>query len=199
MSDNIYVIYKHTSPSGKSYIGITKHYDRRCMQHSRVDGSSPKFHHAIRKYGWEAFTHEVLATNLTLEEARELEQMCINKWNTIKEGYNTHPGGDIPVGILNRGVLKTEDHITSIEHACKDRVQTLEQKIMAYVKRWKVSYEQAAAYFATKQVDPTINPRYGKSYYGYHSVKKSRRNTRGSGSQLDPITLTHSPEHLPAE
>ena len=27
MSD--YVIYKHTSPSGKSYIGQTKHYDTR--------------------------------------------------------------------------------------------------------------------------------------------------------------------------
>lgn len=33
MSNNIYLIYKHTSPSGKSYIGLTNNYQRRCREH----------------------------------------------------------------------------------------------------------------------------------------------------------------------
>ena len=106
MSGNIYCLYRHTSPSGKAYIGITNDYTRRCDEHQRADGSSPKFHRAIRKYGWDNFTHEILATGMTESEAGELEVACITKWNTWHGGYNSHPGGAIPVGPVPR----TEQH-----------------------------------------------------------------------------------------
>lgn len=55
------VIYMHTSPSGKHYIGQTK---QKINNRFRSDGSGYKqcrvFYNAIKKYGWNNFKHEIL-------------------------------------------------------------------------------------------------------------------------------------------
>jgi len=90
-----YLVYKHTSPSGKSYIGFTCDYDRRCKQHISQQSECTAFRNAIQKYGWESFTHEILYTELTLEEACEIEQHLIEHLNTLSpHGYNLTTGGD---------------------------------------------------------------------------------------------------------
>lgn len=178
MSDNIYVLYRHTSPSGKAYIGITNDYTRRCEEHQRADGSSPKFHRAIKKYGWDNFIHEQLAVNITEEEAMELEQLCIEKWNTILNGYNMLPGGNVPVGVILRGVPKTDAHIEQLSASCAARIQTTEQKINAYMSRWKVTYEQAVEYFDRKERDGHACKYHDRPYWGYTSVKKTRHKKR---------------------
>lgn len=87
-----YLIYKHTSPSGKSYIGQTKDYEQRCKLHQQK--GCPIFYRAIKKYGWENFTHDILQDNLSLEDANKLEQDYIIKYNTIyPHGYNIRSGG----------------------------------------------------------------------------------------------------------
>lgn len=49
-----YVLYKATSPSGKTYIGVTNNFKRRLKEH----GTSPySFGCAIRKYGKDNFTY----------------------------------------------------------------------------------------------------------------------------------------------
>lgn len=95
---NVWTIYKHTNKiNGKSYIGQTINSPERRW---RVDGSgykdSPKFHGAIIKYGWEAFTHEVLEEVNTLEDANQREIYWINFYDTYNndnKGYNMTPGG----------------------------------------------------------------------------------------------------------
>ena len=95
---NNYVIYCHTSPSGKKYIGQTNHYGKRCAAHKR-DSKDPvksknRFHSAIIKYGWNSFTHEILKNDLTLEEANYWEEFYIKELNTIHpNGYNLTTGG----------------------------------------------------------------------------------------------------------
>lgn len=175
MSGNIYCLYRHTSPSGKAYIGITCDYTRRCESHQRADGSSPKFHRAIRKYGWDNFTHEILACDLTEEEAQELEVACIAKWNTINEGYNCMPGGGGTPRIALSGICLTDDHINKIAASCANRKQSLETKIKAYMKRHNKSYDEAARYFRNKETTSTTH----KDYCGYASVKKTRMKKRG--------------------
>ena len=96
---NPHVIYQHTSPSGKSYIGQTNNYKKRNSYHKfsireedRLQ-SSP-FTQAIAKYGWDSFTHRLLENNLTLDEANEREQFYIALFNTLTpNGYNVLPGG----------------------------------------------------------------------------------------------------------
>ena len=54
------------------------------------------FYRAIKKYGWNAFEHEILYQDLTLEEAKAIEIDLISKWKlTDKQfGYNLREGGD---------------------------------------------------------------------------------------------------------
>ena len=102
MNDNnnerIFCIYKHTSPSGKSYIGIT-HQNPPEKRWANGRGYSHNIHftNAINKYGWDNFTHEIIKDKLTEEEAKLLEKELIKKYNTFdsNDGYNATSGGEI--------------------------------------------------------------------------------------------------------
>lgn len=92
-------IYKWThKKSGKSYIGQSiQDPERRRYEHERdakVNECKYRFHNALRKYGIDAFTWEVIDTASTLEELNELEDFYINKYNSIINGYNLRQGGD---------------------------------------------------------------------------------------------------------
>lgn len=92
-----HLIYRHTSPSGKSYIGLTSNYHNRSYAHKydAACGSNLVFHKAIRKYGWDSFKHEIVADNLTKEEACKLEVLLIKELNTqTPDGYNVSSGGE---------------------------------------------------------------------------------------------------------
>lgn len=93
MSNAIYLIYKHTSPSGKSYIGQTKNYNYRCWRHQKTKGCII-FYNAIQKYGWDNFKHEILISGLTLDQANKYEEFYISEHNTLfPNGYNIKLGG----------------------------------------------------------------------------------------------------------
>lgn len=95
MSDNIYLVYKHTSPSGKSYIGVTNDYPKRCNEHQQSQGYCRLFYKAIKKYGWDNFLHEILYDNLSLDQANWREQQSINEYGSLApSGYNLLPGGN---------------------------------------------------------------------------------------------------------
>lgn len=91
-----YTVYKHTTPSGKSYIGITgKPVESRWLN-GRGYKRNNHFWNAIQKYGWENITHEVLASNLTKEEACEAEKKYISMFQSADQskGYNLTFGGE---------------------------------------------------------------------------------------------------------
>ena len=90
-----YIIYKHTcSINGKSYIGQTKQYEKRCDQHSKPYSRCTAFRNAIQKHGWHNFQSLVLADGLTLDEANTLEERFIREHNTVSPyGYNLALGG----------------------------------------------------------------------------------------------------------
>jgi len=90
---NRYVIYKLTSPSGRSYIGCTMHYKKRMWQHSTSTDNYP-IHKAIRKYGWENITKEIVMTVGDPKLLGPLEIFCIQFYNTYNSGYNQTLGGD---------------------------------------------------------------------------------------------------------
>jgi group I intron endonuclease len=89
-----YVIYRYTSPSGKSYIGQTKDIKQRSRSHRKCSSGCLAFADAIKRYGWSAFTLDILFENLTIDMANLMEQECIAKYNTLAPyGYNLHSGG----------------------------------------------------------------------------------------------------------
>lgn len=98
------IIYKYTSPSGKSYIGQTVRPEARMAKHRRMEGDCA-FHRAIKKYGFENFTYEVLVT-IDLENKQELKQKLdfferfyIRKYHTYENGYNMTLGGEGGLGV----------------------------------------------------------------------------------------------------
>ena len=92
---NNYCVYKHTSPSTKVYIGITKQAPNGRWKNGLGYESSPHFWNAIKKYGWENFKHEVLYTGLSCEHACLIEQMLIEEYDSTNPlyGYNQKIGG----------------------------------------------------------------------------------------------------------
>lgn len=112
-----WVIYKHTNnTSGKSYIGLTKcGMNHRWIKHKSeaFNGSDLHFHRAIRKYGIDDWSHELLEVDIpTIEEAKELEIMYISMYDSYSNGYNSTTGGDCPTTSL--GPVKHKDVFTWI-------------------------------------------------------------------------------------
>lgn len=88
-----FLIYKYTSPSGKSYIGQTNNLTRRSNKH-RTSESCRAFAAAISCYGWDAFKLQILASDLTQDDANKLEQYFIASHSTLSPfGYNLRTGG----------------------------------------------------------------------------------------------------------
>ncbi len=93
-----WTVYVHINKiNQKIYVGITsKSLQERFRSNGVGYRSCSHFWHAIQKYGWKAFEHEVIASNLTEEEACNMEKLLIKKLNTTDQryGYNISEGGD---------------------------------------------------------------------------------------------------------
>ena len=103
------IIYKYTSPSGKSYIGQTNQESKRKYRFENLNQSygSPKINNARRKYSPENFNYEILF-EVDIEDKDELRKILgeqeiiyINQFNTVKNGYNHQEGGLHKTNILN--------------------------------------------------------------------------------------------------
>lgn len=91
----MWCIYKHTSPSNKSYIGATRRDPRRRWSNGLGYGPNTKFGKAILRHGWDNFTHEILETDIpTLDEALNREQYWIEIYDSFRNGYNSTIGGN---------------------------------------------------------------------------------------------------------
>ena len=86
----------HTSPSGKSYVGITKQRPDLRWQGGLGYRHNEYFFRAILKYGWENFTHEILHAGLDKETACAIESEIIRAemLNDKRYGYNITDGGE---------------------------------------------------------------------------------------------------------
>lgn len=92
----MYYLYKHTSPSGKVYIGITRRNPSERWRNGKGYKNNIHFYNAILKYGWDNFRHEILFDELTEEEAKtkEVELIAFYKSNNCGFGYNQSAGGE---------------------------------------------------------------------------------------------------------
>ena len=93
--DCTYSVYRHISPSGKVYVGITKNKPEWRWNHGKgYNRHQTLFWNAILKYGWDNIIHEVLLTGLSKEEACTVEIDLIAKYKKLGLSYNITAGGD---------------------------------------------------------------------------------------------------------
>ena len=93
---NSYIVYKHTSPSGKVYIGITRQQPEQRWQGGLGYRHNEYFFRAILKYGWDNFAHEILLSGLDKNTACAAEVALIAAYrsNDKSRGYNITNGGE---------------------------------------------------------------------------------------------------------
>lgn len=92
--EKLYTVYRHVCPNGKCYVGITSQ-SVNSRWHNGKGYDTQVFGRAIKKYGWENITHEILFDGLTLDEAyeKEIEMISFYKSFDSKYGYNASLGG----------------------------------------------------------------------------------------------------------
>jgi group I intron endonuclease len=131
-------VYCHTSPSGRRYVGFSSRgMGRRWLAH--VDnalrrGSWLPFHRAIRKYGADAFTHEVLERMTTEAGAKRAEQLWIERLGSFGAGgYNATRGGEGVPGLAcsEQTRAKLRAHSTGRKHtaAAREKVSVAQRGI----------------------------------------------------------------------
>ena len=109
--NDTYCVYVHINKTnGKKYVGQTIYGNNPNRRWKNGDGYKvqPHFWRVIQKYGWDNFEHEIIASNLTKEEANNFEILLIEKLNSTNPqlGYNANLGGG-----GNLGFHPTEEQI----------------------------------------------------------------------------------------
>ena len=91
-----YIIYKYTSPSKRTYIGLTCDEQRRKKEHMQSEFNESvqtKFARALRKYGFNKFSYEVIDHADTWQELGPKEKHWIKFYDSVNSGYNIGLGG----------------------------------------------------------------------------------------------------------
>ena len=98
-------IYKYQNKiNNKIYIGQSINLEARKYGHKssafnkKANDYNSQFHQAVRKYGWDNFDYEVIATltpeEYTKETLNKLEIFFIKYYDSYHNGYNATEGGD---------------------------------------------------------------------------------------------------------
>lgn len=95
--DPKFIVYIHVSPNNKRYVGITSQSTKaRWGVGGKGYIENHHFYSAIQRYGWDNFKHVIVASNLDILSASEMECRLIQKYNTMDPayGYNHTTGGN---------------------------------------------------------------------------------------------------------
>lgn len=154
----MYTVYKHTTPSGKVYIGITGKKPEKRWNYGNGYRENKHFYRAIRKYGWKNIEHEIVENGLTKQQACDLEIELIAKYDATdpRKGYNISTGGEY--GSL--GVRQSAESRLKRSEALKGANSPWYGKHLSSETRRKLSEELKGA----------NNPNYGK-----HLSNETRR------------------------
>ena len=95
--NDTYCVYVHTNNYNlKKYVGITRRKPETRWNNGYGYLYNNHFYSAIKKYGWDGFSHDVIASNLTKDEAENFEKILILKLKSYQRefGYNNDMGGN---------------------------------------------------------------------------------------------------------
>lgn len=173
-----YLVYKHTTPSGKIYIGITS---KEASERWR-NGSGYKnkhFENAIKKYGWNNIKHEILFKELTREEACLMEKLYIGLYNTTdrKYGYNLTYGGE-------SGVLFTEEVKQKISNSLKGENHPMYGKEFSEERKQRIS-EAKLGHTTSKEARAKMSKSHTGKKVSFETKKRMSKSHIGKSCSED--------------
>lgn len=172
-----YCVYIHTNKiNGKKYIGQTINGEAPNKRWLNGKGyiNCTYFYKAIQKYGWDNFEHEVIASNLTQEEANHFEELLIEKFETINpdKGYNLKSGGENnklseatkrKIGDSNKGKIISDEQKKRISEAQTGRHLTQEHKtIIANANKGKILSNETKLKIGQSAIGRNIGRKHSK-------------------------------------
>ena len=94
-----YSVYAHINKlNGKIYVGVTSTDPKTRWKNGKAYRENGHMYNAFKKYGWDNFEHEIIASMLTKEEALHMEKLLIENLDlkNPQVGYNMIDGGSLP-------------------------------------------------------------------------------------------------------
>ena len=126
------IIYRAINKiNGKCYVGQTRHsleHRKRVHLTKAHQGVKTHFYSAIRKYGDDNFDWEIVCSTNDKQRLNELETFYIQKYDSIKHGYNMVDGGDNNVMDIESVKTKHDEKMRSVEVRNKIS-KTMKEKI----------------------------------------------------------------------
>jgi group I intron endonuclease len=129
------VIYKLTSPSGKSYVGHSVNHKSRLSVYKHLPKNLKEhqihLYNAIKKHGFKNFKFEILCEVLNAKDFNDIEVFWINEYNLTnrKFGYNKTTGGDsgkklteevkLKISKAHKGKKHTKEHCENMSKSRK--------------------------------------------------------------------------------
>ena len=124
-------VYRHTSPRGKVYIGITSkpRPELRWANGTGYTGHT-YFKRAIEKYGWDNIKHEIVLSGISKEGAIYTERYLIRWYKMHNLSYNITNGG--------------EGHSGEVTQVTRDKIS----KAITGIKRSSITKKKLAERFS---------------------------------------------------
>lgn len=171
----MYSVYCHTTPSNKKYVGISCNPEKR-WNNGKGYIKNYLFYRAIKKYGWDNIKHEILFTNLTLEEAGQIEKNLIQEWDLLnpQKGYNLREGGNGKFSEQSRYLMSKA---RKGNQNAKNQIHTLENR-----KQISLSLKKYYAKHPPKKLDNSNNPLIQDIIEKRKQLKHERLSKATSGS-----------------
>lgn len=152
-----YILYIHTNNiNQKKYVGITSQNPLKRWKRGEGYKNNSHFYKAIKKYGWDNFTHEIVYDGLSQIEAENLEKEMIKKYDCCNplKGYNIEKGG-------NSGDKYTESTKKKISEALKGKPKTESHKLAISKSRKGYKPTEESKKKQSERMSGKNNPMYG--------------------------------------
>ncbi len=156
-------VYCYTNKvNGKKYVGITsaRSLSLRAGRGAHYKGCR-HFYFAIKKYGWESFSPEILADGVSKDAAKNLERYYIALLETQDPsmGYNIDDGGGVPTKVSPEG-------LESLRRAASGANNKKARAVVAFDLSGKKIGDFPCIVFAERHFGVKINWRHLKNQRG---------------------------------
>lgn len=185
VNNNTYLVYKHVSPSGKVYIGITKNSVNRRWKGGSGYKHCSYFFKAITKYGWDNIQHIILYSGLSKLEACNKEKELIKYYKDLNLSYNLSDGGETNKGY--KASDKQREHAKNIwkgKKLPKEVIDKLRVRLSERIckEETKVKRSQSLQKFYAKKIYK-LN-KLGHLLAVYNSLQEAAENNNAKRCQI---------------
>lgn len=185
----MFTVYMHICPNNKVYIGITSQKPNERWINGKGYQNNIHFYRAIQKYGWDNIKHEIIAENLTAEQAQKLEIELIEKYQSFNpdKGYNKSIGGQFGM----YGVKHSEETKQKIGNSVKGEKHYLFGKHLSKETRRKMSISRTG-HTVSENTRKKISERHKGKKMPIEAITKMANSKRGKPASK--ITLQKAAE-----